>query len=159
MGSVFDVVCDGSRELMMSLEDELKGVLHCVAHNDCCSLEYLRERREFLSRKYDSELQRHYLGVASLGIPAKFIGDAYSAFELLVDDYEEFRSLGKEDKRRIEEECGNILGEFLEIPDPNDFDEETREEILRGWGKTFAEFKRKTGEEILRDWGKTFTNL
>ena len=139
MGSVFDVVCDGSRELLMGLEGELKGILHCVAHDDCCSLEYLRERRGYLNGKYDSELQWNYLGIASLGIPAKFIGDAYSAFELLVDDYEEFYSLGKGDKRRVEEECENILGEFLEIPNPNDFDEETRREILRGWGKIFTE--------------------
>ncbi|MGD9275578.1 MAG: hypothetical protein PVJ67_00220 [Candidatus Pacearchaeota archaeon] len=139
MESVFDVVSDGMEIFLRTLEDELKGTLHCIAHaGKNKDKRYIASSRRYYERKYGEIMNElttplNWTGISpidSLGIPGEFISNAYYNFIELGKD------LKHKTSEELREEAENILGEYLEIPDPNDFDNETRNEILKSWGWT-----------------------
>ena len=107
MESVLDIVRHVSSEkTLRNLEDELKGILHCIAHdNQCEEFEWIKDRQKYISQTYGNFMNK--INVNLFGYPATLIEDSYWDFLRILDSYSSSEDI------RIEAE--DILASQLEL--------------------------------------------
>jgi len=133
MESVLDVVRKiAGEEALRDLEDELKGILHCIAHdNKYEDIKWIKDRQKYLNQKYGDFMGKMNLNL--FGYPADFIRDAYGEFLDLLD--------GSPPSEDILVEANDILGQYLELSFVLRLDVDEVEEVLNLSEVPFPKYK------------------
>ncbi|NPE27037.1 hypothetical protein HNV12_03480 [Methanococcoides sp. SA1] len=131
MSSLFNIP-DPVVELVENLEDDLKGVLRCIAHTDDWDLSFARGRIKELDEMYSVKLEKYYHVLSSLGFAGDFINEAYQSFADIIDEFGNYPSLNDRDREKIAGRCENVLAEWLELS-LDGFSLEERTKMTDSW--------------------------
>lgn len=122
MDSVLDIVRKvAGEEILRDLEDELKGILNCIAHdNQSEDIKWIKNRQRYLNRKYGNFMNE--LNINFFGYPCTLIESAYGEFLSILET--------NQSPEEISNEAKDILGQYLELSYILDLDFEESKEVL-----------------------------